>query len=86
MSYLKLQADSAAAVTPSDSANIPPITGGDNNVGCVLYIGGAGNVRVTTYGGNVVTFNGVFAGTFIPVNVVKVWSTGTTATNIIALW
>ena len=86
MSYIKLQAERAAAVTPSDSANIPPITGGDNNVGCVLYIGGAGNLKITTYGGDTVTLNGVLAGTFIPVNVVKVWATDTTATNVIALW
>jgi hypothetical protein len=28
----------------------------------------------------------VLAGTFIPINVVKVWAAGTSATNIIALW
>jgi hypothetical protein len=86
MSYQKLQAERAAAVTPSNTANIPPITGGDNNVGCVLYVGGDGDVRVTTYGGDVVTFAGLTAGTFVPVNVVKVWATGTNATDIIALW
>jgi hypothetical protein len=86
MSYLKLQPERAAAVTPSDTANIPPITGGDNNVGCVLYVGGPGTLTVTTYGGDTVTFSGVLAGTFIPINVVKVWAAGTSATNIIALW
>lgn len=86
MSYLKLQPERAAAVTPSNTSNIPPITGGDNNVGCVLYVGGAGNLKVTTYGGDTVIFNGVLAGTFIPVNVVKVWASDTSATNIIALW
>lgn len=53
---------------------------------CVLYVGGAGNLRVTTTGGDTVVFNNIQAGTFLPVHVDKVWSTGTTATNIIALW
>jgi hypothetical protein len=88
MAYQKLQAYRAATVTPSNSADIPSVStqDGSGNIGCVLYIGGAGNIRVTTAGGDDVTFNGVLAGTFFPVQVVKVWSTGTTATNIIALW
>jgi len=85
MSYTKLQAGRAAAVTPSDTVNIPAVTGGTNN-GCVLYVGGAGTLKVTTIGGDDVTFSGLIAGSFIPVHVVKVWATGTSATNIIALW
>tara|TARA_R110001606_G_scaffold397983_1_gene575940 strand:+ start:637 stop:1146 length:510 start_codon:yes stop_codon:yes gene_type:complete len=54
--------------------------------GAVLYIGGAGNIKVTTVAGDIVTFNGVLAGSFFPVNILKVFSTGTSATNIIALW
>jgi hypothetical protein len=84
--YQKLQVGRAAAVTPSDLSNIPVITGGTSNNGCVLYMGGNGNVRVTTVGGDDVTFNGVLAGSFIPVQVVKVWETGTSVPNIIALW
>jgi hypothetical protein len=84
--YQKLQVGRAAAVTPSDLSNIPAITGGTSNNGCVLYMGGNGNVRVTTVGGDDVTFNGVLAGSFIPVQVVKVWETGTSVPNIIALW
>lgn len=85
MSYQKLQAGRAAAVTPSDTVNIPAVTGGTNN-GCVLYVGGDGDLKVTTIGGDDVTFVGLSAGTFIPVHVLRVWSTGTTATNIVALW
>jgi hypothetical protein len=59
---------------------------GFNNQGAVLYIGGAGNLKVTTSGNDEVLFLGVQAGTFFPVNVVKVWATGTDCTNIIALW
>ena len=53
---------------------------------CVLYVGGAGDLRVTTTGGDTVVFNNIQAGTFLPVHVDKVWSAETTATNIIALW
>jgi hypothetical protein len=53
-----------------------------------LYIGGAGNLIVvmaqdTT--NTLVTFNGVVAGTFLPIQVKKVSSTST-ATNIMGLW
>lgn len=88
MAYQKLQVSRAAAVTPSNTVDIPSVStqDGSGNNGCVLYIGGAGNLKVTTAGGDEVTFNGVFAGTFFPVQVLRVWATGTTATNIIALW
>ena len=57
-----------------------------NQEGAVLYIGTAGNLKVTTVGGDEVTFQGINTGTFFPVNVVKVFATGTSADNIIALW
>jgi len=56
------------------------------NNGCFLFIGGAGNVAVTTIGGDDVTFNAVPVGTILAVQVLKVKSTGTTATLINALW
>jgi len=88
MATQKLQVARAASVTPSDTANIPNIgvAGGSNNKGCVLYVGGAGNLRVLTVGGDDITFAGVQAGTFLPVHVLRVFSTNTTATNIVALW
>lgn len=79
----------AVAVTLADSdlANEP--TRG-------LYVGTTGNVRVTMYGGidkngdavtgQTVTFNSVPAGAILPLRVVRVWSTGTTASNIVALY
>ena len=36
--------------------------------------------------GDDVTFQGINTGAFFPVHVKKVWLTGTTASNIIALW
>lgn len=88
MAYPKLQAGRAAAVTPSNTDNIPNVAteDGSGNNGCVLYVGGAGTLKVKTVGGDEVTFVGITAGSFIPVQVLQVFSTGTSATNIIALW
>jgi len=54
--------------------------------GAILYVGGAGDIKLTTSSGSILTFSGLNAGTFVPVQTVKVFNTGTTATNIIALW
>lgn len=88
MATQKLQAQRASVVTPSDTTNIPNIAtqDGSGNRGCVIYIGGAGDLKVTTSGGDTVTLVGLLAGQFIPLSVIKVFSTGTTATNVIALW
>jgi hypothetical protein len=56
------------------------------NPGCFLYVGGTGNVSVVTIGGDIITFNGVPAGTTLPIQVLKLRSTSTTATLINALW
>ena len=85
MSYTKLQAGRAAAVTPSNTVDIPSVTGGSNN-GCTLYVGGTGSVKVLTIGGDEVTFSAVPAGTFMPIQVLRVFATGTSATGIVALW
>lgn len=64
--------------------NAPETTIG--NTGCVLYVGGAGNVNVVTIGDDRVLFNAVPAGSFLPVQVKQVLSSLTTATLINALW
>ena len=88
MAYQKLQGRSAAAVTPSDTSNIPSVSteDGSGNNGCVLYVGGFGNVKVLTVGGDEVTFTNIQDGTFMPVQVLRVFATGTTATGIVAIW
>jgi hypothetical protein len=87
MATQKLQVSRAAAVTPSDTNNIPYVGYPSGpTLACVLYVGGAGNVKVETDGGDIVTFTGLNVGQFVPVNVVKVYATDTTATNIVALW
>lgn len=59
---------------------------GLGNTGAFLYVGGTGNVSVVTIGGDTITFNGVPAGTTLPIQALKLRSTGTTATLINALW
>lgn len=71
----------AAAVTPSDA---------DANIGFgftqkALYIGGAGAIAVRTSRGDDVTLSAIPVGTTIYLQVNRVKSTGTTATNIVAL-
>ena len=50
-----------------------------------LYIGGSGDVKITDPQGNAVTFANAQAGSILPVMAKRVWSTGTSATNIIGL-
>jgi len=83
MAYQKLQAGKAAAVTPSDTVDIP-FPGGDKNNGCVLYVGVAGDLKVRTVAGDDVVFVGMQG--FLPVQVIRVFATETTATDIVALW
>jgi phosphoenolpyruvate synthase/pyruvate phosphate dikinase len=88
MAYQKLQATRAVDVTPSDTVEILDPASGDGayTSGNVLYVGTGGDLVVTTASGDKTTFVNIQDGTFIPVQVVKVWNTGTTAANIIALW
>lgn len=65
----------AVAVTPSDT--------GEHNC-TALYIGVSGDVAVVTAAGNAVTFKAAPVG-ILPVQVSRVKSTGTTATDILAL-
>lgn len=79
LSGLESPAEYAAEVAPNDSADL-------SSDARALYVGGAGNVKVTTTGGSTVTFTGVVAGSVLPVRARRVFATGTTATGIVALW
>lgn len=68
-----------AAVTPNDSTDL-------TTPGRGLYVGVSGDVKVTTVGGDALTFVGLAAGVVHPIMAKRVWSTGTTATSIIAVW
>lgn len=74
-----VSAHSALAVTLSDSTIIP--------VTRALYIGSGGTLVVTmAEDGNDVTFVNLPEGTVFPIQVSKVLSTGSTASNIVALY
>ena len=51
-----------------------------------LYVGTTGNVKVDTVGGETVTYPSIPAGAFIPVLVKKIYTSGTTASNLILMW
>tara|TARA_R100000742_G_C4173940_1_gene11294 strand:- start:200 stop:490 length:291 start_codon:yes stop_codon:yes gene_type:complete len=82
MAQPRVFAHDAAAVTKSDTTDIP----NTEYRGCCLYVGGQGNIKVTMESGEEVTFTGVAAGSFLPILVTRVWSTDTTATDILALY
>lgn len=67
----------AVAVVPSDTTMIPATRG--------IYVGVAGDLVVEMVSGNSATFTAAANG-ILPVQVHKVKSTGTTATNIVALY
>lgn len=71
-------AHSAAAVVLNDSTEL--------QVTRALYVGTGGDIKVTMAYGDVVTFKNTMTGLVLPIQVIKVWSTGTTASNIIALY
>jgi hypothetical protein len=69
----------AKSITPADGSDLA-------YPNASIYIGGNGNIKVTTEEGDVVTFVGVVAGTILPVSCKRVWSASTTATNLVAIW
>lgn len=72
-----VSAHGAVAITVSDTTLIPTTR--------AIYVGTSGNIRVQTAEGQDVTFINVPVGVF-PLQVEKVFSTSTTATNLIALY
>jgi hypothetical protein len=68
----------AQEITPSDSAELTHVTR-------ALYVGVAGDVRVTLAGGTLVTFGAMTSG-WHPIRVAQVHATGTTATHLVGCW
>ena len=83
-----LQGFNANEITPNDSANITLggtiIDGLDNGV--CLYVGTTGDVKVTMIAGQTVTFTNVQGGSILPIQINKLWATGTTALNFVAVY
>lgn len=73
-------ARNAFAISPNDNSALAHVTRG-------IYVGGAGAIKVDTAGGDVaVTISGLLAGIVYPFVVTKIYSTGTTATNLVGLY
>lgn len=66
----------AAAVTPDDATDLPETT-------VSLFVGTAGTLKVTFEDGSTVTYAAITAGRH-PLRVKRVWSTGTSAANLVA--
>ena len=78
-------ASAAYAVTPADGADLPSVAYG-------LIVGAAGTLKVdcgsdvgTQTNRVTVTFGALSAGQLLPLKVVRVYATGTSATSIVAL-
>lgn len=67
-----------AIVSPSDSTDLT-----DTSRACL--VGTTGNIKLTTLGGETITVLSVPVG-WHPFRVTRIWSTGTTATNISCWW
>ena len=83
------QGYNAQVVTPSNTTDLSLAGGSFKNpqsTGALLFVGTAGNIQVTMVGGQTVVFNNIAAGTFLPIQVKRVWATNTTASNIIAIF
>jgi len=76
---LESPAENIAAITPHDTNEITHMARG-------IYVGGAGDVKVTTRGGTTATFVGVPAGTILPVRAKIVFAIGTSATDLVAMY
>lgn len=71
----------AFAITPNDST--------DNMGGKpvrAIWVGGAGNIALTTSNGEDVTISGIIAGTLLPIRPSRIKSTSTTATNLVGFY
>jgi hypothetical protein len=88
MAYLE-QGYNAQVVTPNDNDDLTlsggTITEGSNNGAC-LFVGTGGDIQVTMLGGQTVIFANIPDGTFLPIQVRRVWASNTNATDILALY
>jgi hypothetical protein len=61
------------------------IYGAQEQGGCALHISTGGTVKLETPGGDVINLTAT-SGSFLPIQAVKVFATGTSATGIVAIW
>lgn len=71
-------ASTGFAIVPSNDTDLPEATR-------ALYVGSGGDLAVTMLSGAAVVLTGVAAGSLLPLRVVRVRTTGTTAGAIVGL-
>ena len=69
----------AIAIQPDDAAELLHATR-------ALYVGGGGDVAVQLLEGDVVSLVNVSGGTLLPIRIVRVLASGTSATGLVGLW
>lgn len=74
-----IPASSAYTATLSNTDELPIVSRG-------IYVGTGGDVKVTLVGTGTVTFVAVPTGATLGVRAKQIWSTGTTASNLIVLY
>lgn len=74
-------AKGSQAITASDTVDIPAYQGQKATRG--LYVGVGGDIKMTMADGVPVTRKNVVGGITHPWSVTRIWSTGTTATDMI---
>lgn len=72
-------ARSASSVVPNDSTPLPKVSR-------AIYIGQGGDLSVTMVDGDQVVFEAVPSGAMLPIRVLGVHATGTSAASILSLW
>ena len=72
-------ADAGFEITPSDTVDLERNTRG-------LYVGGIGDVTVDMAGGGTITFVALSSGVIHPLQVKRVYATGTDASDIIGVY
>lgn len=72
-------ARSGTDVAPNDGADLPSLPR-------AIWIGGGGSLSMLMADGGTVTLAGVPGGALLPLRPRRIRATGTSATNIVALW
>lgn len=69
----------ARVITPNDSNKLP-------RTSRFIFVGGGGNMKITTSGGDTLTINSIANSTLLPLEVAQIHSLSTTATSLVLMW
>ena len=82
-SLIVRQGITGEAVNPSNSTVITGVTA---NTPATLFVGTGGDINVVTLGGSTLLLKNIADGTFLPIQVIMVKATSTTASDIVAIF